>query len=344
MGAFEKQINFSKIPINKVRKWITFKSKKILGLEDEIFIDYCMNQLKYKTRKSLADEELHVSPIELVNNIEGFLGDRTYDFVKELWDFLEKQEMQTHRNRPGSFEMDTVGNRLDGNSNTEVSLTKVNKNLGHSDGFRVKPNSSFSEQIPSANEKISNICNDHPNYKKREDSYQASDTEDSSSRLLTEAGKRKSTQLRRKNRSFSRSLSPESYGVNDFEQRSSERVHYYKEKLRKSETRSPLASSRKTPRVNGLNSIKSDKMNLKNKMSIREPKADPKDNADVEGKNLSVDGTEKEYSLRMKALELIKRKNNEGRNNRTESEEALRIRALKKFMNKKLMNHEEHNN
>lgn len=179
MGIFEKKINLNNIPINKVRKWISSKTEKILGVEDEIFIDYCMNQLLYKTRKSAADEELQISPNELVKNIEGFLGDKAVEFVVELWEYITKFP----------------------ENNELFSRPKYNKNYNFN-----------RSRYPRNNRHSYDILDNNNNFltmKRPNNTYRNLDHKENI-RLVHSRVSMHSTEIKRA-RSLSRSLSPDSY-------------------------------------------------------------------------------------------------------------------------------------
>ncbi|EEA05385.1 PWI domain-containing protein [Cryptosporidium muris RN66] len=88
MNIFEEAIDISRIPTDIIYRWIRDKIIRILGNEDDIVIDFCVNQLLYKTRISVVDEERQITPQEFIKNTEGFLKGETENFVKDLWKFL----------------------------------------------------------------------------------------------------------------------------------------------------------------------------------------------------------------------------------------------------------------
>ncbi|KAK6590649.1 PWI domain [Cryptosporidium xiaoi] len=133
MNVSEKRIDFSRIPLYKVRKWVHDKIGTILGSEDEILVDYCMNQLIYKTRKSTADEEFQISPKEFLENVKGFLGEHSNNFVSELWDFLYKIALE------GNFEDSSNSNRdldVNNDNDTRPRGRKLNRGRGGRNGYR----------------------------------------------------------------------------------------------------------------------------------------------------------------------------------------------------------------
>ncbi|OII73766.1 PWI domain-containing protein [Cryptosporidium ubiquitum] len=316
MGIFEQKINFNSIPVYKVRRWISSKTEKILGKEDEIFIDYCINQLKYKIRKSAAEEELQISPNELVKNIEGFLGEKATEFVTELWDYILRSE----NNNENSSQIQSSKNH---NSKKNMNLKR---NFKHSNDL-YNDEYNFIRQRSKNNERAiyTRIYRRNANY-----TYNRYNPEESS-RLFPTIAPRRSKENKRV-RSLSRSLSPESYesyGIKEYkyektptaeENFSIDKINHLEkniDKIRETNERISDIRKRKTFEI--------EKTFSSNTSSL--------DNRELESPILTNNKIE-EHHLRMKALEVLKRKS-EVKNCRSESEEILRARAIEKFIKKK---------
>ncbi|KAJ1607104.1 PWI domain containing protein [Cryptosporidium canis] len=302
MGIFEKKINFSNISTSRVRKWITYKTEKILGTEDEIFIDYCMNQLICKIRKSAADEELQISPNELAKNIEGFLGDKATEFVVELWEYIAKST-ENHENdcRP-----------------------KYENNRSTNRGNYPKFNDKHTNDTFTGN-------NSRQPTTKSKNSYKYRDFKDGP--MLNSSKPPRYQERSKRTRSFSRSLSPESYssyGVKGYEHEKNHKIGGSLDTSEHSLSKENYGKQWKTNRIvpdrNEHSPNKVEKASPSNKIPWYRNKR-------YERPTMTVNKTDEERLLRMRALKKFEQKN--PKNNRSESEEVLRARALEKFINKK---------
>ncbi|KAH8583314.1 PWI domain containing that is typically seen in spliceosomal [Cryptosporidium sp. chipmunk genotype I] len=317
MGIFEKKISFNVVPLHKVRRWISLKTEQILGKEDEIFIDYCINQLVYKIRKSPAEEELQISPNEFIKNIEGFLGEKAIEFVSELWQYILK------------FVENKENPKIKSNKsyNSIRSVNIKNNILRSADVFNKDSNHLTTKK--SNNKKVA--CN---RIYKGNVSYMSirSNTEESS--RLTPIISRHSKENKR-TRSLSRSLSPgfyESHGIKNYKNEKTikmgensiiDEINHSKGCISKSEKKSERLSNTSKHVACRVETTFSSNINLL-------------DNQQVGSQVLNTDKME-EHHLRMKALEQFKRKN-QVKNCRSESEEILRARVIEKFIKKKPTN------
>ncbi|KAK5969375.1 hypothetical protein GCK32_010946 [Trichostrongylus colubriformis] len=73
------KINMDKINLDVIKPWITLRINEILGIEDDVVIEYIMSQL----------EEKNINPKIMQINITGFLNARrAREFMGELWMLL----------------------------------------------------------------------------------------------------------------------------------------------------------------------------------------------------------------------------------------------------------------
>ncbi|EAK89504.1 PWI domain containing protein that is typically seen in spliceosomal proteins [Cryptosporidium parvum Iowa II] len=316
MEIFEKKINFNTLPLNKVRRWISSKTEQILGKEDEIFIDYCINQLVYKIRKSAAEEELQISPNELIKNIEGFLGERAIEFVSELWEYISK------------FSGNPIKIKSSKNHISPRNVA-IKKNILRSSDIYNRDKNSLITKNSNINKEIA-CCHI---YKGNASYISAMNNTEDSSKFIPLTSRHSKENKRA--RSLSRSLSPdlyESYGIKS----------YKYEKIQKMEENSIIGGISCSKVYTNKSEKKSERFSNINKYitSIDEkasfPDINPLNNCQTA---LAAPTSEKmqEHNLRMKALELFKRKN-QAKNFRSESEEILRARAIEKFIKKKPKN------
>uniref|UniRef100_A0A1I7X2Y8 PWI domain-containing protein n=1 Tax=Heterorhabditis bacteriophora TaxID=37862 RepID=A0A1I7X2Y8_HETBA len=77
--TLERKINMDKINLDVIKPWITMRINEILGMEDDVVIEYIMSQLEEKT----------INPKIMQINITGFLNARrAREFMGELWVLL----------------------------------------------------------------------------------------------------------------------------------------------------------------------------------------------------------------------------------------------------------------
>jgi hypothetical protein len=78
---FEKKVDMNKVSMEIMTPWIANRITELLGVEDDIVVDYCMTQL----------EEGKTTPIDpkmLQINMQAFLARKAPKFTKELWEML----------------------------------------------------------------------------------------------------------------------------------------------------------------------------------------------------------------------------------------------------------------
>ncbi|EPB74091.1 PWI domain protein [Ancylostoma ceylanicum] len=78
-NTLDRKINMDKINLDVIKPWITMRINEILGIEDDVVIEYIMSQLEEKT----------INPKIMQINITGFLNARrAREFMGELWMLL----------------------------------------------------------------------------------------------------------------------------------------------------------------------------------------------------------------------------------------------------------------
>ncbi|KAI9478409.1 MAG: PWI domain-containing protein [Benjaminiella poitrasii] len=75
---FDQKVDIKKVNLDVIKPWISNKITELLGLEDEVVIDYTCSLL----------EEPDLDPKRMQINLTGFLENKTKDFLSELWNLL----------------------------------------------------------------------------------------------------------------------------------------------------------------------------------------------------------------------------------------------------------------
>ncbi|KAI7906117.1 PWI domain-containing protein [Cokeromyces recurvatus] len=75
---FDQKVDIKKVNLDVIKPWISNKITELLGLEDEVVIDYTCSLL----------EEPDLDPKRMQINLTGFLESKTKDFLSELWNLL----------------------------------------------------------------------------------------------------------------------------------------------------------------------------------------------------------------------------------------------------------------
>ncbi|KAL7068907.1 PWI domain-containing protein [Cryptosporidium serpentis] len=239
MNIFEEVIDISRIPTNTIYRWIRDKIIRILGNEDDIVIDFCVNQLLYKTRISVVDEERQITPQEFIKNTEGFLKGETENFVKDLWKFLidyskrEENIVSINDCKSGSFRSNTKSHKneeryISNNTvrhnqkrrvdNSKEFYIRSNKYIGNSkdqDWYYNQQNCYHSEYLRSNKYKYSKDKNYYINREYKEVSnkyYDHSERERSSYSYEKIRSEKRLINLsyNKRRSSLSRSISPDS--------------------------------------------------------------------------------------------------------------------------------------
>ncbi|KAK1932980.1 PWI domain containing protein [Babesia divergens] len=100
-ACFSQSVDITKVQIDAFKPWITRRVTELMGVEDEIVVDYCISQLKFfgetdaKANTENAgdggvglNEKPYLDPKKLQINLTGFMAKNARVFVKELWDLL----------------------------------------------------------------------------------------------------------------------------------------------------------------------------------------------------------------------------------------------------------------
>ncbi|MFH4984505.1 hypothetical protein AB6A40_011214 [Gnathostoma spinigerum] len=78
-GSLEEKICMDRVNLDVMKPWITAKLNDILGMEDDVLIEYVFSQLEEKT----------LNPKVMQINLTGFLNARrAREFMGELWTML----------------------------------------------------------------------------------------------------------------------------------------------------------------------------------------------------------------------------------------------------------------
>lgn len=75
---FDKKVDMKKVNLDVIHPWISNRITELLGLEDDVLIDYTCTLL----------EEKDLDPKRIQINLTGFLESNTKTFVTELWNLL----------------------------------------------------------------------------------------------------------------------------------------------------------------------------------------------------------------------------------------------------------------
>eukprot|EP01097_Dermamoeba_algensis_P004678 TRINITY_DN3017_c0_g3_i1.p1 TRINITY_DN3017_c0_g3~~TRINITY_DN3017_c0_g3_i1.p1 ORF type:complete len:158 (-),score=32.04 TRINITY_DN3017_c0_g3_i1:662-1081(-) len=75
---FEKKVDIKKVKVETIKPWITKRVTDLLGLEDDVLINYIFSML----------EEQPLCPKSMQINLTGFLETDAPTFMKELWNLL----------------------------------------------------------------------------------------------------------------------------------------------------------------------------------------------------------------------------------------------------------------
>eukprot|EP00124_Ichthyophonus_hoferi_P000914 Ihof_evm23s39 gene=Ihof_evmTU23s39 len=84
---FETSVNLSKVNLDVIKPWITDRVTELLGIEDEVVIDFIFNML---------ETDKHPDPRKMQINLTGFLESKTKVFMKELWCLFISAQKSPH--------------------------------------------------------------------------------------------------------------------------------------------------------------------------------------------------------------------------------------------------------
>merc|ERR1719380_424702 len=79
--SFDEKVDMNKVSMEIMSPWIANRITELLGVEDDIVVDYCMTQLE-------DGKEKPIDPKMLQLNLQGFLARKAPKFMKELWEML----------------------------------------------------------------------------------------------------------------------------------------------------------------------------------------------------------------------------------------------------------------
>uniref|UniRef100_A0A914LF20 PWI domain-containing protein n=3 Tax=Meloidogyne TaxID=189290 RepID=A0A914LF20_MELIC len=81
--VLDMKVDMQKVNLNVIKPWITLKLNEILGMEDDVVVEYVFTQL----------EDRDINPKKIQINLAGFLNaKRAREFMGELWQmFVEAQ-------------------------------------------------------------------------------------------------------------------------------------------------------------------------------------------------------------------------------------------------------------
>lgn len=85
---YEVEVNMSKVNMDVMSNWIQKRITELLGIEDDIVVDYCKQQLFPVEDASDTSTSKKICPKKLQINLTGFLAKNAATFVKELWGLL----------------------------------------------------------------------------------------------------------------------------------------------------------------------------------------------------------------------------------------------------------------
>ncbi|KAF4741735.1 ATP-dependent RNA helicase ddx55, partial [Perkinsus olseni] len=80
--SFEKPVDLNRINVDVLRPWVTDRISDIIGTEDEIVIDYALEQI------TATSDHTEVDPREMQLSLTGFLQRGAAPFCEELWEML----------------------------------------------------------------------------------------------------------------------------------------------------------------------------------------------------------------------------------------------------------------
>ncbi|SIO73885.1 PWI domain-containing protein C825.05c [Babesia microti strain RI] len=172
-SVFKKQVYLSKVRIDVLRPWINKRINELMGIEDEILVEYIMTQLKEalqnESTKDLSEIKL-LDPKLLVVNITGFMAKKAQPFVAELWEHMLSAQ-ETEHGVPTGFIQD---------KKQEIEMLKQKSQLLDSELARQKEvkKESALEQIARGKDRNESTDkyrrqNNREYYLRRKDSYRS---------------------------------------------------------------------------------------------------------------------------------------------------------------------------
>nr|BAN64662.1 PWI domain containing protein [Babesia bovis] len=114
-ACFSQSVDITKVQIDAFKPWISRRVTELMGVEDEIVVEYCLSQLKFLGETDakanaenagdggkVLNEKPYLDPKKLQINLTGFMAKNARVFVKELWDLLLAAQDSEH-GMPQSF-------------------------------------------------------------------------------------------------------------------------------------------------------------------------------------------------------------------------------------------------
>ncbi|KAJ3123741.1 Serine/arginine repetitive matrix protein 1 [Nowakowskiella sp. JEL0407] len=191
-----KKVNVQKVNLQILRPWISQKITSLLGIEDEIVINYIFSLLENQTDSSLIDGR------EMQINLTTFLEQKTAGFMEELWRLIVEAsenelgipkvilEQKKEELRREQMERDRLKEGLMRQKEREESRKRVNANTSSfsRNGNRPSPPPHSRESDKDSHKPYRNRSrspkDSHkkrplPDYDSRRDSRDARDSRDS---------------------------------------------------------------------------------------------------------------------------------------------------------------------
>ncbi|KAI8841005.1 PWI domain-containing protein, partial [Chytriomyces cf. hyalinus JEL632] len=78
-ASYSTKVDIKKVNLDVIKPWITKKVVELLGIEDEVLINYIF---------AMLEENKTLDPKQLQINLTDFLAKQTPAFVTELWDLM----------------------------------------------------------------------------------------------------------------------------------------------------------------------------------------------------------------------------------------------------------------
>ncbi|AFZ79258.1 hypothetical protein BEWA_021050 [Theileria equi strain WA] len=137
-SSFSKPVDITKIRIDAFKPWITKRTAELMGVDDEIVVDYCISQLKVLGETdakanienagdggTVFNEKPSLDPKRLQINLTGFMAKKAHVFVKELWDLLLSAQ-ENEYGIPQAF-IDEKKREIENEANAELSSIKEDR-------------------------------------------------------------------------------------------------------------------------------------------------------------------------------------------------------------------------
>ena len=77
-----------KVQIDMIRSWVERRIPELMGLEDDVVINYAVSQLEQEADEAKSHPDRRFDPKRMQINLTGFLQDKAPQFMLELWRLL----------------------------------------------------------------------------------------------------------------------------------------------------------------------------------------------------------------------------------------------------------------